>query len=235
MRGWAGDHRPLPARARSGNGKAFRQLIEPHRHELQVHCYRILGSLADAEDLLQETLLAARQGLPGFQERASLRSWLYRIATNRCPNWLRSANRRTTVEAARLPVEPPEPTRLGEITWLEPYPDTRLARVHTYISEQSAWSAAPWPPASKPPGIGGMRRRRAACASRCVIDSALWLGAHCRRYARRAVIWLKCDQGTHNMPVCAASRNRGIPVNLSQVGPAARASTAALAMRGGVA
>lgn len=114
----------LLARARSGDGEAFRQLIEPHRHELQVHCYRILGSLADAEDLLQETLLAAWQGLPGFQERASLRSWLYRIATNRCLNWLRSANRRTPAEAARLPVEPPEPTRLGEVTWLEPYHGT---------------------------------------------------------------------------------------------------------------
>ena len=119
----------LLARARSGDGEAFRQLVEPHCHELQVHCYRTLGSLADAEDLLQETLLAAWQGLPGFQERASLRSWLYRIATNRCLNWLRSANRRTPVEAARLPVEPPEPTRLGEVTWLEPYPDTALEDV----------------------------------------------------------------------------------------------------------
>jgi RNA polymerase sigma-70 factor (ECF subfamily) len=116
----------LLERARAGDSEAFRQLVEPHRHELHVHCYRILGSLADAEDLLQETLFAAWQGLPGFQERASLRSWLYRIATNRCLNWLRSVNRRTPVETARLPVEPPEPTRLGEVTWLEPYPDTLL-------------------------------------------------------------------------------------------------------------
>jgi RNA polymerase sigma factor (sigma-70 family) len=77
----------LLARARAGDGAAFGQLVEPHRRELQVHCYRVLGSLADAEDLLQETLLAAWQGLPGFGERASLRSWLYRIATNRCLNW----------------------------------------------------------------------------------------------------------------------------------------------------
>jgi RNA polymerase sigma-70 factor (TIGR02960 family) len=116
----------LLARAKSGDGEAFRQLVEPHSHELQVHCYRILGSLADAEDLLQETLLSAWQGLPGFQERASLRSWLYRIATNRCLNWLRSAHRRTPVEAARLPVEPPEPTQLSQVTWLEPCPDTFL-------------------------------------------------------------------------------------------------------------
>jgi RNA polymerase sigma-70 factor (ECF subfamily) len=116
----------LLARARAGDSEAFRQLVEPHRHELQVHCYRVLGSLADAEDMLQETLLAAWQGLPGFQERASLRTWLYRIATNRCLNWLRSGNRRTPVDAARLPVEPPEPTQLGEVTWLEPYPNALL-------------------------------------------------------------------------------------------------------------
>src|ERR1700756_3028325 len=116
----------LLERARAGDSEAFRQLVEPHRHELHVHCYRVLGSLADAEDLLQETLLAAWQGLPGFEERASLRSWLYRIATNRCLNWLRSVNRRSPMEAARLPVEPPEPTRLGEVTWLEPYPDALL-------------------------------------------------------------------------------------------------------------
>ena len=116
----------LLARARAGDGEAFRQLVEPHRRELQVHCYRVLGSLADAEDLLQETLLAAWQGLNGFEERASLRSWLYRIATNRCLNWLRSAHRRPPAEAARLPVEPPGPTRLGEVSWLEPYPDALL-------------------------------------------------------------------------------------------------------------
>jgi len=116
----------LLARAREGDGEAFRQLVEPHRHELQVHCYRVLGSLADAEDLLQETLLAAWQGLAGFEERASLRSWLYRIATNRCLNWLRTGNRRPQVEAPGWPVEPPELARLGEVTWLEPYPDALL-------------------------------------------------------------------------------------------------------------
>jgi RNA polymerase sigma-70 factor (ECF subfamily) len=116
----------LLARAREGDGEAFRQLVEPHRRELQVHCYRVLGSLADADDLLQETLLAAWQGLAGFEERASLRSWLYRIATNRCLNWLRAGNRRPSMEAAKLSVEPPEPTRLGDVTWLEPYPDALL-------------------------------------------------------------------------------------------------------------
>jgi RNA polymerase sigma-70 factor (TIGR02960 family) len=116
----------LLARAKNGDGEAFRQLVEPHRHELQVHCYRILGSLADAEDLLQETLLAGWQALGGYEERASIRSWLYRIATNRCLNWLRSARRHPQVEAPGLSVEPPEPTRLGEVPWLEPYPDALL-------------------------------------------------------------------------------------------------------------
>ncbi len=119
----------LLARAREGDGEAFAQLVEPHRHELQVHCYRVLGSLADAEDLLQETLLAAWQGLAGFEGRSSLRSWLYRIATNRCLNWLRSARRRPAADWPVLDAEPPEPSRLGEVTWLEPYPDVLLDQV----------------------------------------------------------------------------------------------------------
>src|SRR5687767_1958228 len=84
----------LLALARSGDGEAFRRLVEPYRRELQVHCYRILGSVQDAEDLLQDTLLAAWRGIGGYQERASIRTWLYRIATNHCLNALRSAARR---------------------------------------------------------------------------------------------------------------------------------------------
>jgi RNA polymerase sigma-70 factor (ECF subfamily) len=114
----------LISRARSGDGDAFRELIEPHRRELQVHCYRMLGSFQDAEDVLQDTLLAAWQGLEGFEGRASVRTWLYRIATNRCLNARRSASRRSA-RAWDVPgVEPPEPTRLGEVVWLEPFPDT---------------------------------------------------------------------------------------------------------------
>ena len=117
----------LIARARAGDGDAFRQLTEPHRRELQAHCYRMLGSLQDAEDAVQDTLLAAWQGLAGFEERASLRTWLYRIATNRCLNALRTASRRPAREWNVPGVEPPEPTRLGEVVWLEPYPDALLA------------------------------------------------------------------------------------------------------------
>jgi RNA polymerase sigma-70 factor (TIGR02960 family) len=116
----------LMARARAGDGEAFRELTEPFRRELQVHCYRMLGSFQDAEDALQDTLLAAWQGLGGFQERASLRTWLYRIATNRCLNARRSASRRPAKEWDVPNVEPPEPTRLGEIVWLQPYPDALL-------------------------------------------------------------------------------------------------------------
>jgi RNA polymerase sigma-70 factor (ECF subfamily) len=116
----------LISRARAGDGDAFRELTEPHRRELQVHCYRMLGSFQDAEDALQDTLLAAWQGFGGFDGRASLRTWLYRIATNRCLNARRSASRRLAKEWDVPNVEPPEPTRLGEVVWLEPFPDALL-------------------------------------------------------------------------------------------------------------
>ena len=116
----------LISRARAGDGDAFRELTEPHRRELQVHCYRMLGSVQDAEDVLQDTLLAAWQGFAGFEGRASLRTWLYRIATNRCLNARRSASRRPAKQWDIPHVDPPEPTRLGEVVWLEPYPDTLL-------------------------------------------------------------------------------------------------------------
>jgi RNA polymerase sigma-70 factor (TIGR02960 family) len=116
----------LISRARTGDGDAFRELTEPYRPELRVHCYRMLGSFHDAEDALQDTLLTAWQGLGGFEGRASLRTWLYRIATNRCLNVRRSASRRPAQEWNVPGVEPPEPTRLGEVVWLEPFPDVFL-------------------------------------------------------------------------------------------------------------
>ncbi|MEU3983253.1 sigma-70 family RNA polymerase sigma factor [Streptomyces sp. NPDC026672] len=116
----------LITRARAGDGDAFRELTEPHRRELQVHCYRMLGSLQDAEDALQDTLLSAWQGMRGFEGRASVRTWLYRIATNRCLDTLRAASRRPAAAWDFPGVEPPEPTRLGEAVWLQPYPDALL-------------------------------------------------------------------------------------------------------------
>ena len=115
----------LLARARAGDGDAFAELIEPYRRELQVHCYRILGSTADAEDMLQETMMAAWRGLDRFEERASMRTWLYKIATNRCLNALRDTGRRPQRAGESWPGgAAPEPTRRAEPLWLEPYPDT---------------------------------------------------------------------------------------------------------------
>jgi RNA polymerase sigma-70 factor (ECF subfamily) len=112
-------------RARVGDEEAFRELTDPYRRELLAHCYRMLGSLTDAEDMLQETLLAAWRGLPRFQGRSSLRSWLYRVATNTCLNAVRSTARRVPTEP-KPPFQPPDPTQRDEITWLQPYPDTLL-------------------------------------------------------------------------------------------------------------
>jgi RNA polymerase sigma-70 factor, ECF subfamily len=116
----------LIERARAGDGVAFGQLVEPHQRELMVHCYRMLGSAQDAEDALQETMLAAWRGFAGFEGRSSVRTWLYRVATSRCLNALRSGSRRLPTTSGPLIDVAPEPTRLGEVVWLEPLPDTAL-------------------------------------------------------------------------------------------------------------
>jgi RNA polymerase sigma-70 factor (TIGR02960 family) len=124
----------LIARARAGDAEAFAAVIQPYRAELRVHCYRMLGSLQDAEDALQESLLAAWQGIGGFEARASIRTWLYRIATNRCLNASRSVARREW----NIPhVTAPEPSRLGEIVWLQPYPDVLLGPEAGYEQRES--------------------------------------------------------------------------------------------------
>jgi RNA polymerase sigma-70 factor (TIGR02960 family) len=110
-------------RARGGDQDAFRELTDPYQRELQLHIYRIVGSAQDAEDLLQETLLAAWRGLEQFEGRASLRAWLYRIATNRSLDALRASRRRPQDE--RTP-QMPEPTRWNDPVWLEPYSDLLL-------------------------------------------------------------------------------------------------------------
>lgn len=119
----------LIARCRAGDADAFRELVEPFRRELMSHCYRFLGSIHDAEDALQETLLDAWNGLGAFEARSSVRTWLYRVATNRCLKILRSARRRPRMassgeSSARF--ELPEPSAHGEVVWLEPYPDLLL-------------------------------------------------------------------------------------------------------------
>ncbi len=110
------------ARARAGDNDAFSELTAPYRRELHVHCYRILGSVQDAEDLLQETLLSAWQALDRFDGR-SLRAWLYRIATNRCLNYLRDTSRRPKV--TNMP-EFSGASPSDEPWWLEPYPDALM-------------------------------------------------------------------------------------------------------------
>jgi RNA polymerase sigma-70 factor (TIGR02960 family) len=110
-------------RARAGDEQAFATLTDPYRRELQLHCYRILGHVQDAEDAVQETLLSAWRALESYEERSTLRSWLYRIATNRCLNMLRDSGRRSATAVA---LTAPEATRYGDVLWLEPYPDALL-------------------------------------------------------------------------------------------------------------
>ena len=116
----------LIGRVMAGDEQAFRQLIGPYHGELQLHCYRILGSAQDAEDALQETLLAAWRGLAHFEGRSSVRTWLYRVATSCCLKALRSASRRPPVNWPPPGTDPPEPNGAGEVIWLQPYPDILL-------------------------------------------------------------------------------------------------------------
>ncbi len=113
-------------RARTGDEQAFAELTAPFHRELHVHCYRILGSIQDAEDALQETLIAAWRGLDRYEQRASLRTWLYRIATNRCLNSLRATGRRAPMQPPFGDLPLPAPSRQTELVWLEPYPDVLL-------------------------------------------------------------------------------------------------------------
>jgi RNA polymerase sigma-70 factor (TIGR02960 family) len=117
----------LIARASAGDHDAFRELVDVHSRELQVHCYRILGSVQDAEDALQETLVSAWRSLGDFRRQSSLRTWLYQIATNRCLSMLRADSRRPRTAAPLPDLALPEPTGVSDAPpWLEPYPDVLL-------------------------------------------------------------------------------------------------------------
>lgn len=118
----------LIAAARTGDNEAFASLTEPHRHELIVHCYRMLGSLQQAEDSVQETFLRAWRRLETFQGRASFRAWLYKIATNLCLDALAKQPRRTLVQDTAAPSMSPMPIfePVEEPIWLEPLPDQFL-------------------------------------------------------------------------------------------------------------
>jgi RNA polymerase sigma-70 factor (ECF subfamily) len=122
----------LLASAKGGDRRAFQELTEPHRRELLVHCYRMLGSFHDAEDLVQETLLRAWRGLKGFDGRASTRYWLYRIATNACLNALAtraSAGRVLPETESPATGQMPDREPASDIAWLEPYPDSALEQI----------------------------------------------------------------------------------------------------------
>src|SRR5262249_40069522 len=150
------DSLTLLDQAKRGDRGAFQRLAEPYRRELQLHCYRMLGSLADAEDVVQETFLRAWRGLDRFEGRASLRGWLYRIATNACLNALasRRSARRVLPETQGPPAEGPvrgEPA--ADVAWLEPYAAAALggpagsargrdARYGRHESVQLAFAAA---------------------------------------------------------------------------------------------
>lgn len=118
------EQRALLLRAKAGDGDAFAELTAAHRHGLHLHCYRVLGSGADAEDMLQETMMAAWRALDRFEGRASLRTWLYTIATNKCLNHLRATRARDFDPPG---VHLPEPTRTREPAWFQPYPYDLLA------------------------------------------------------------------------------------------------------------
>jgi RNA polymerase sigma-70 factor, ECF subfamily len=118
--------RGLLAAARDGDEDAYRRLVEPHRRELHAHCYRMLGSVHDADDAVQDALLRAWRGLPGFEGRSTTRSWLYRITTNACLTLIARRPKRVLPVDAGPPADPEHGEPLVESVWLEPYPDERL-------------------------------------------------------------------------------------------------------------
>ena len=126
------DERALIEGARRGEGDAFGRLVKPYRPELHAHCYRLLGSVHDADDALQDALLRAWRGLPGFDDRRPLRPWLYKIATNVCLNLAASRPRRW------VPVDY-RSAGGDEPVWVEPYPDEQLGLPDGYASPEARY------------------------------------------------------------------------------------------------
>jgi RNA polymerase sigma-70 factor (ECF subfamily) len=133
--------RELLETAKDGNEDAYRRLVEPHRSELHAHCYRMLGSVQDAEDALQEALVRAWRGLPKFEGRSSLRSWLYRIATNTSLDAIERRPKRVLPMDYGPPADPHggvgEP--MVESVWIEPYPDETLGIEDGYASPDARY------------------------------------------------------------------------------------------------
>jgi RNA polymerase sigma-70 factor (ECF subfamily) len=133
--------RELLAAARGGDEDAYRRLIEPYQGELHAHCYRMLGSVHDAEDALQDALLRAWRGLPRFEGRSSLRSWLYKIATNTCLNAIERRPKRVLPVDYGPPADPHDGTGdpLVESVWVEPYPDEKLGLEDGYAAPEARY------------------------------------------------------------------------------------------------
>lgn len=119
--------------------ETFEDLVRPYRRELAAHCYRMLGSLADAEDQVQETLLRAWRGIDGFAGRSSVKSWLYRIATNACLDVLRARPRRELPMESSAPHDPAEPLPAAnpELLWLEPAPASLVGPEASFASRET--------------------------------------------------------------------------------------------------
>ena len=133
--------RELLEAARRGNEDAYRRLVETHRAELHAHCYRMLGSVHDAEDALQDALLRAWRGLPRFEGRSSLRSWLYRIATNTCLDVIARRPKRVLPIDYGPPADPHEGPGepLVESVWVEPYPDDAIGLEDGYAAPEARY------------------------------------------------------------------------------------------------